>query len=109
MPAEDPDAYHETLPPPLDPVTYVEVNRIVMGARRDAFSVDGFDDRRFAIDFWRSRDSALALAKYSVSPRTIRRMREDVLNRFKARFLRSKHPDLLALIKFIPETDPCEI
>jgi hypothetical protein len=102
-PSDDPDAYHEAKPPPLDPATYVEVNRIVMGAKRDDLAIPAVNDRQFAIDFYRASNPALALKKWGVSPREIRRIREGVLQRYRVRFKRSKHTDLLTLVNFIPE------
>lgn len=98
MPSEDPDAYRESLPPPLDPATFTEVNRIVAGADKRP--------RRFVQDFYRSYNPADRMArKWSASPRQIRRIRVEVLWEFKAMFLKSDHADLVALIRFIPESN----
>lgn len=103
-PSEDPDAYREALPPPLDPATFTEVNGIVMNAHRDAFAIDGLNDRRFALDAYRSRCPAYLLSqRWARSVRDLRRIRVDVLARFRERFLASRHGDLVALIRFIPE------
>lgn len=98
MPSEDPDAYRESLPPPLDPGTYVEVNRIVMNAPKRL--------RKFAIDYYRSYNPAHLMKKnWNLSPRQIGRLRVDILGCYKALFLQSTYADLLTLIRFLPEQE----
>lgn len=98
MPADDPETYRESLPPPLDPGTFVEVNRIVMNAPKRL--------RKFAIDYYRSYNPAHLMKKnWKLSPRQIGRLRVDILAAYRDLFLQSTYPDLLTLIRFLPEQE----
>lgn len=96
LPSETPDAYRQAKAPPLDPSTYTEVERIINTSPHRV--------RSFVYDWWRSSNPVhIAGTKRRISRRQLSRMRVDILHAMKARFLQSRHVDLVALIRFIPE------
>ncbi len=96
LPSENPDNYRQSLPPPLDPKTYAEVSTLV---KQSATRV-----RSFAYEWYCSPLPVKLMAdRRDISRRQLGRVRLDVLGALKDRFLISRHADLVALIRFIPE------
>lgn len=90
-PAENPDLYHQALPPPLDPETQLVVSDIVRGAPSRPRSVTYELYSRGAPFSWVAK-------KYRMQPRTFGRYWHHVLRMHRENFLGSKYPDLVSLI-----------
>lgn len=90
-PAENPDVYHQSLPPPLDPETQVRVSEIV----RTAPALE----REVTYDLY-SRGAPMSWVgqKHGMNPRSIGRFWHDVLRLHRESFLVSGYPDLVNLV-----------
>jgi hypothetical protein len=95
MPSENPDAYRDSLPVPLDPKTFAVVNDIVREAPKRV---------RFFVGTWYAGSNpTYTLERRGFSRKGIARARTDCLHAMKARFQASHHADLVALVRFITE------
>lgn len=96
LPSENPDVYRMSLPPPLDDRTHAEVSTLVKSSAERV--------RTFAYEWYCSPLPVSLMAdRRGMSRRQLGRMRVDVLGALKDRFLTSRHSDLVALVRFIPE------
>jgi hypothetical protein len=95
MPAENPDAYSASLPPPLDPDTQVIVtSRIDKSPPRV---------RKVTYDIWWSgAPTSYVGQKIGMKPRTFKRYLEDCVRVHRKSFLASAHPDLVNLVSAPP-------
>lgn len=96
LPSENPDNYRISLPPPLDDRTHAEVSTLVKASASRV--------RDFTVDWYCSPMPVYVMAENrGMSRRQLGRQHVDVLGALKSRFLTSRHADLVALIRFIPE------
>lgn len=90
-PAENPDVYHASLPPPLDPETQLLVSDLVRGSPSRPRGVTYELYPNGAPFSWVAK-------KYRMEPRAFGRYWHDVLRMHKENFLASKYADLVSLI-----------
>lgn len=91
-PAENPDVYHESRPPPLPPDTYAVVESVIARAPRVL--------RSLTRAWYRTQASTKQLAdRRGMSVRSLGRRYEDCLVYARAGFLDSGHADLVAMIR----------
>ena len=94
-PAENPDVYHISLPPPLDPETQLRVSDLVRGAP-DL-------ERDVTYDLYsRGAPASWVAQKNRMSPRTLGRFWHDALRLHKQAFIDSAYPDLVNLVTARP-------
>lgn len=96
LPSENPDLYHVSRPPELDPRTQEAVTDIVKAAPAGI--------RAFVFDWYRKHwlSQTEMAAERQMTRRQLGREREDVLVYMRNQFLNSPHPDLVKLARMAP-------
>ena len=95
MPSDNPDVYHRSRPPPLDPVTQEKVSDVLKAAPRGI--------SLFVSDWYRRDVPTDVMAENRhMSRRQLIREWHDVLVYLRGQFILSEHTDLTTLVRQLP-------